>query len=441
MALKTEGHIRAVIELLNEQADYAVLRNYEGLPDNNKSRDIDIIITKESLRKIRPVLLQLIEDNGWKIVTYLNSDRLYTYVLSVWDDTKTELVQWDFFVNTSVWGVLLMDAPEFLQNKQWNGFLYHVGVAEQFLDKYLYNRAVGAAYPEKYAETKALAKDLPFVKEKLQRTFDVRTVEDGDAAKGRSLFWRCLKKQIVSRPLTLLGDISRFLQTFVGNYIHSQTGFSIGFTGPDGAGKTTVIDMMISEMGDVFRSAHAYYHFRPNLFGNISDVAHQAGLKKEVDKNYDQPHRGGKTNVASSLLRLAYYTTDYIIGYFLKVKTKTRITRMVVFDRYYTDIICDSRRSRIYLSPQFLYGFSRLFIPSLDYNILLTASTDTILSRKGELDREGVEAINDRINFLKDKRGYLVVMNESEPQEAVHEILQYVFKRQHQKNKKRNGFS
>ena len=430
-------HIKAVIELLNEQADYAVLRNYEGLPDNNKSRDIDIIITKESLRKIRPALLQMIEENGWKIVTYLNSDRLYTYVLSVGDDTKTELVQWDFFVNTSVWGVLLMDAPEFLKNKQWNGFLYHVGTAEQFLDKYLYNRAVGAAYPEKYAQTKVMAKDLPEVKEQLERTFGIKTVEDGDAARGRSLFWRCLRKQISSRPLALLGDVSRFLQTFIGNYIHSRTGFSIGFTGPDGAGKTTVIDMMISELGDVFSSAHAYYHFRPNLFGNISDVAHQAGLKKEVDKNYDQPHRGGKTSMVSSLLRLAYYTTDYIIGYFLKVKTKTRITRMVVFDRYYTDIICDSRRSRIYLSPGFLYGFSRLLIPSLDYNILLTASTETILSRKGELDREGVEAINDRIDFLKDKRGYLKVMNEGLPQEAVHEILKHVFDHQHLKNRRR----
>jgi hypothetical protein len=78
MSILASQHIKAVIELLNEQADYAVLRNYEGLPDNNKSRDIDIIITKESLRKIRPVLLQMIEENGWKIVTYLNSDRLYT---------------------------------------------------------------------------------------------------------------------------------------------------------------------------------------------------------------------------------------------------------------------------------------------------------------------------------------------------------------------------
>ena len=34
-------HIKNIISLLNKKADYAVLRNYEGLPDHNKSRDID----------------------------------------------------------------------------------------------------------------------------------------------------------------------------------------------------------------------------------------------------------------------------------------------------------------------------------------------------------------------------------------------------------------
>ena len=41
MSLK--NHIIRVFALLNERAEYAVLRNYEGLPDRNESRDIDII--------------------------------------------------------------------------------------------------------------------------------------------------------------------------------------------------------------------------------------------------------------------------------------------------------------------------------------------------------------------------------------------------------------
>ena len=434
---KAAQHIKSVIELLNEHADYAVLRNFEGLPSNNKSRDIDIIITRSSLKTVTPLLLQLIEDNGWKIVTYLHSDRLITYVLSIGGDDKTELVQWDFFHDTSVWGIQLMDAAEFLAHKQFNGFLYYVGVDGQFLDKYLYNRAVGSPYPEKYAATRAQAKDLPFVKEKIKEMFGVNSVEEGDAVKGRRLLFRALSHNLKRRPFALLRDMARFISSFVGNYIHSRTGFSIGFTGPDGSGKTTVINLLIEELGAVFKTAHAYYHFRPSLFGNISDVAHSAGLKKEVDKNYDQPHRGSKTGKISSLLRLGYYTMDYILGYFLKVKTFTRITRLVIFDRYYTDIICDSRRSRIHLSPKFLYHFGRCFIPKLDYNILLTASTETIRARKAELDVGGIESINQTIDYLSTKKGYLKVMNEGEPQEAVREILSHVFDEQHRKNMKR----
>ena len=34
-------HIREIIGFLNENADYVVLRNFEGLPDRNNSRDED----------------------------------------------------------------------------------------------------------------------------------------------------------------------------------------------------------------------------------------------------------------------------------------------------------------------------------------------------------------------------------------------------------------
>ena len=178
-------------------------------------------------------------------------------------------------------------------------------------------------------------------------------------------------------------------------------------------------------------------HFRPTLFGNLSDVAHSAGLKKEVDKNYDNPHRGGRTGKLSSLLRLFYYTIDYILGYWIKIKSITRITRLVIFDRYYTDIICDSRRSRIFLNPKFLYYFGCIFIPSLDYNILLTADTDVIMSRKQELSAPDLELIKKNIDFLVSKPGYFLVNNNASPDDAVVEILKCVFENQNNKNLKR----
>ena len=64
-------HIKQIIEFLNENADYAVLRNFEGLPDRNNSRDIDIIITRKSYKTIKKSLVELIDSSGWKIITHL----------------------------------------------------------------------------------------------------------------------------------------------------------------------------------------------------------------------------------------------------------------------------------------------------------------------------------------------------------------------------------
>lgn len=438
----TSHHISSVFGFLNKKADYAVLRNYQGLPDDNCSRDIDIIITKKCLKSIKQELVEVLCKDGWRIITYLNSDRLTTFVCAHHSLEKTELVQWDFFINTSVWGIELMGAEEFLKNRHFNGFLYHVDVVGEFLDKYLYNRAVGANYPLKYEKIRSTINSQPLtlnsqLSTMLSEVFGCGSIEECDKASGKRLLWNAVKWNLRHRPLGLIGGVCAFLYTFVKNYICSNTGFSIGFTGPDGVGKTTVIDMLIERLGDVFRTAHSYLHFRPMLFGNLGEVAHSAGLKKEVDREYTKPHRGGKVGVVSSLVRLAYYSVDYIVGYWVKVKTQIRITRLVIFDRYYTDVICDSRRSRIFLNYKFLYWFGRVFIPRLDYNILLTARTETILSRKRELTEEGIEAINDKIDYLSTKKGYKKVLNEGAPEVAITEILEYIFECQHKKNLKR----
>ena len=433
----TSKHISDIIGLLNDKADYAILRNFEGLPNTNKSRDIDIIITRKSYHALKRNLVKLIESSGWSIITYLHSDRLITYVCGFQEGDQVELVQWDFFFNTSVWGILLMDAEEFVQKRQFNGFLYYMEVEYQFLDKYLYNRAVGSPFPKKYAWMIEKAKQSPFVKEKIKTIFHVETIEECNCTGKYALVLRAVSTNITHRPISFIGNILLFLWTFIKNYISSNTGFSIGFTGPDGSGKTTVIDLMIENLGEVFRKAHIYFHFRPMLFGNLGEVAHSAGIKKEVDRSYEKPHRGGKTGLLSSLLRLGYYSVDYLLGYFLRVKPVTRITRLAIFDRYYTDIICDSRRSRIYLPVKFLYWWGKCFIPSLDYNILLTARTETILGRKNELNRKGIEAINARIDYLASKPSFYKVLNEGTPQEAVTEILRIVFEKQHKKNMER----
>ena len=429
------GFLKTLFDYLNQNTRYVLLRNFEGLPERNDSRDIDIAIRHQDYISHRKPLVHLVENAGWKIVTYLNSDRLVTWVCgTITNQGTADLVQLDFFFHTSVYGMKLIENNELLEHRLFNGKVYHVDAVYEFLDKYLYNRAVGAKYPEKYHIQRERAEKDSRTTNGIIQAFGCQSLEECDSVGKKALLIGLIKQNLRRYGIKTLWNYLKFEYYHLRNFLFSDTGFSIGFTGPDGSGKTTVIDLMIENLGEVFRKAHIYFHFRPMLFGNLGEVAHSAGIKKEVDRDYSKPHRGGKTGWLSSLLRLGYYSVDYLLGYFLRVKPVTRITRLAIFDRYYTDIICDSRRSRIYLPIRFLYGWGKCFIPSLDYNILLTAHTDTILERKKELNKEGIEAINKKIDYLADKPGFYKIMNNETPQKAVAEILKVVFEKQHHRN-------
>ena len=435
--LNTVEFLTSFFDFLNQNVEYAVLRNFEGLPHSNSSRDIDIIIENQELDLHKGAIHDLIIESGWQIITYLNNGRLITYVCGIITEHGVELVQLDFFLHTSVHGIVLAEARELLADRVFNGHVYHVSKEYEFLDKYLYNRAVGASFPEKYRAVREEVADSEIVKGKLKKLFGSDNLDLIDRMQGKQLLWRALKYNLRTQFGRTVGRVTNSLFLYLFSYLHSNVAPRLGFTGPDGAGKTTVIDLLHQTIAPVFGKATEFYHFRPTLLPNLGEAVKSAGLKKEVDKEYHKPHRGSKKGKLNSFARLCYYTVDYIIGFWIKVKPHGRLTKFITFDRYYTDIIADSRRSSIYLNTKFLYFWGKLLVPTLNYNILLTAEPDIILSRKQELDREGIVNINNKLNYLATKKDYYMVLNIDTPEEAVQQILKIVFEGQHRKNLKR----
>jgi thymidylate kinase len=422
--------LKEVFDYLNKNCQYAVLRNYENLPQS-ASRDIDIIIKRSHLRKAISDLNAIAERLDLRLIQVYEGSEMHTFV---WADIHSlEIISFDFLFSIYVRSLIVLSADEALKHVSFNSKVYHVNTALEFFAKWVYNCILNEPYPKKYAKVKeqALTTYRKELDEIIQNSVGMNFEELEKQNIRKCLTAYCWKHS----SFTQMAAFYRYFVATLLNIFHPQ-GISIGFTGPDGSGKTTVINSLIEVLHPNYKMVYLY-HFRPMLFGNLGDVVQSAGLIKEVDKRYDIPHRGGKTSPISSLCRLLYYAMDYICGYLVRVCKQMFRRGIVVFDRYYTDIICDSRRSRIYLSPRFLYYFGKLFIPSLDYNILLTASTETILKRKNELDREGIEAINSKIDYLSDKQGYYKVLNESTPEEAVSKILNIVLERQHRKNLKR----
>ena len=437
--MKTASELTAkVFEFLNENSVNVVLRNYNGLPHNNTSRDIDILIEKEQFLKIEKEIISFIEDFKFKLVSLYRSEKVITYVCASSSNGLTDLVQFDFFFNTSLFGVLLIDAKRILKDRLYNGAIYHVSKEYEFLDKYLQLKFLNKSYPQKYQalrEEMIQSDLLPTLLQELTGTSSLEALESMSSFKFKSVvFFRNLK----TKPIVQLTLLVEFIYYFIKNIVFYK-GLSIGFTGPDGSGKTTVIDAIVANLNKVY-TAIQLFHFRPTIIPNLGEAAHKTKLKSTVDIDYSNPHRGEKTGKLNSLIRLLYYSVDYIFGYFLKVRPQLRKRSIVIFDRYFTDIIADSRRSRIHLKPQFLYWFGKLLIPKLDYNILLTADRDIILKPKQELTAEGIDTINKKLDYLKEKQGYYLVLNNESPKEAVQKILTLVFEEQHKKNIKRIGY-
>jgi thymidylate kinase len=424
-----------IFEYLNSHANYAVLRNYKDLPLKNSSRDIDILLEKKEFLKIEKTIANYISAINFKIVTLFRSDKIVTYVCAKASNENVDIVQFDFFFNTSLFGILLLDVNEILNKREFNGAIYHVSKEYEFLDKYLQLKFLNKVYPQKYKSIfNEMTKSL-LLSNILHESYGIANLIELEDIKNTRFKMAVLLNNLREKPLMQLRLIASFLWNYFKNLI-TYKGFSVGFSGPDGAGKTTVINSTIDELKKVY-SAIELFHFRPNVISNLSEVAQKKGLKKEVDDDFSNPHRGGKTSKTSSIIRLLYYSIDYIIGYLIKVRPRLHKRSIVIFDRYFTDIIADSRRSRIFLKSNFLFLFGIFFIPKLNYNILLTADKDVILFRKQELTSDGIDNINEKLIYLSSKKGYYYVENNDTPEKAIKKILEHIFHEQDLKNKKR----
>ncbi|MDC1505120.1 hypothetical protein N8475_08035 [Winogradskyella sp.] len=418
-----------IIEYLNKHAKYALLRNYEGLPEINSSRDIDIVIDKKDFFHRKKELEAMILSSNYRIFTYYLSDRMITYILI---NSEFEFLQFDFFFKTSIHGIILIKSNDLLGSREFNGKLYHVSKEYEFLDKYIYLKSLNLDFPSKYKDTResVLSNEKNF-DITISKSFGIKSFSKLESLSSKKLLTKLFFKNFVGNIFSVLNNI--YLQLC--NLLNSQ-GVSISFTGPDGVGKTTVIDKLIHLLTSHHSEVHLFHH-RPTVIGNISNVAKEIGVLEKINDNYTEPHRGKKKGVFSSFLRLCYYSVDYIFGYWLKIKKPLFRREVVIFDRYYTDIIADSRRSSIYLNRKFLYYWGKVFIPKMNYNFLFTADVDVILGRKQELDKKGIEDINSKLNYLSNKKGYYLIKNNGTADEAIKKIFTILIKNQHSKNLKR----
>lgn len=170
--------------------------------------------------------------------------------------------------------------------------------------------------------------------------------------------------------------------------IRSKKGFTITFSGVDGAGKSTIIREIREILEFKYRKDVVVLRHRPSILPILSAYKHgkAAAEQKAADT---LPRQGQNKSKISSLARFAYYYTDYLLGQlYVKVKYHWR-GYAVLYDRYYFDFIIDGRRSNIDL-PSWMTTFLYRFVYHPPLNLFLYADPETIRKRKQELPSESI---------------------------------------------------
>ena len=181
----------------------------------------------------------------------------------------------------------------------------------------------------------------------------------------------------------------------------NRRGFMVTFSGVDGAGKSTVIDIVKYNIERKYRREVVLLRHRPGILPILSAIKHGKQTAEKIAGDA-LPRKGKNRNPLSSFARFIYYYLDYMIGQvyvFLRYIVRGKI---VLYDRYYFDFINDAKRSNIEINRNVAKALY-LFVMKPKLNIFLYAEAEMILARKQELNSADITEMSDNYRSLFDE--------------------------------------
>ena len=152
----------------------------------------------------------------------------------------------------------------------------------------------------------------------------------------------------------------------------AEQGVWVAFLGPDGSGKTSVIEAVERLLAPQFQAVKRY-HLRPHW-----------GRRRPVDAPVTDPHARPARHAAASLAKLGLWWADYVLGYATRIRPQLARATLVTFDRYYYDVLVDPQRYR-YGGSLRLAALGGRWLPRPDVIIVLDAPAEVLRHRKREV--------------------------------------------------------
>jgi len=398
-----------------EQLTYCVLHGWKGLPERPLS-DLDIVMAP---RDFFSFLRALLDSQGVRLINFVQYESTcYSFIV---DDGEGYFIGIDLAKDYRWDGRFWFSAEELLKGRwHWKGFW--VAAPEVEFKYLLVKKLLKQKLPSHAADRlRELAGELGSKADETCRRLLGQAWGSRVSAWIREGFWgelevhlptlkRVLKwERLKQDPLNLLRywlpDLRRRWLRW-----RDPTGLWVAVLGPDGSGKTSVLHALKGRLEGAFRRVWTY-HFRPrNGAGGVP-----------VTEPHAQPPRSWPL----SLAKLVLYLVDYVAGYWLRVRPALVRFNLIFFDRYYHDLLVDSRRYR-YGGPMGLARFVGRLVPKPDLFIVLDLPAEVAHARKPEVELNEAHRLRQRYLELAREVGAHVVDASRPLDEVVREVEEII---------------
>ena len=132
-------------------------------------------------------------------------------------------------------------------------------------------------------------------------------------------------------------------------------------------------------------------------------------------------------------MKLLYFVYQYNIGWLKNIMPLKIRSSLVIFDRYFDDMLVDTRRYR-YGGSLALAKLARVFMPKPDIYFILTADPKVIYERKQEVPFEELERQVKAYEALVDGKRYFHIDVNRTPEEIAKEIVTIMMEKMHERH-------
>ncbi len=392
-----------------KKIEYVVLRNSADLPLNN-SNDVDIYVSQRDYQKSIGIFYEVGKNAGFERVEHTRFQTINCYTLYKILDDLLISVKVDFFKSLNNRGISTVSSEFLLRNRTLNeaGIFILNDLAESLLNVLKMFVTGGVIKDDYLNKLRRLDKDnLVCVLNDLDNVYlrsSLLTIYNGgnvdfswlDAYCSRGNQWLQNFKDLFVHYLI---EVHR---TFRGRKIF------LAFYGPDGSGKSTVINRIAQEKTSLRSSNQRFVikHHRPRRLPHLSGLS-----PKDKSSQGNSPVLGKPSNRLVSWGKLMYYSLDYLLVVFdlLYVSRKDKI---LIYDRYYLDFMLNPERSAM-KGVESLAHIMYKFVPNPLYSYFLIVDPRVATKRKSELTLSEYQKYNAKYSAYWQSNGLSIINNES----------------------------